>query len=126
MVLGLVLASLIGINLGEGLDKGKIENKWVFVYLTSNDCPYCVALKKQTLTNNNVIPYLDCCVVVEDNISYNRETYNLFNKLFSSTSFQANLLPSYYLINPHTRKFQRWGNGFKSPTEFIQWIDLTK
>jgi thioredoxin-related protein len=127
MFLGLVLTSLLGMNFGEALEHGKINNKWVFVYFTSNDCPYCVKLKNETFSEHTINKELSQYIYLEINISNDRTIYNLFKQLFSQTNFnQQGLIPSYYMINPHTKKFYRWGYGFKDSNKFIDWLKTNK
>lgn len=117
---------LLNVNLSEGLNKGKVENKWIFLYLTSNNCPYCVKMKNETFKDPNTKYVLDQCIFVESNIDQDRSAYDLVQKSFAKTGFNTQLLPSYYIISPHDRTFRIWGYGFKNSPQFLQWLGLTK
>lgn len=43
----------------EGVEKGKTEQKKIFIFFYTDWCGYCTKMKKTTLKENSVITYLD-------------------------------------------------------------------
>ena len=94
----------------DAIYQAKKENKNVVMYMYQDYCPWCSKMKRDTLSNNGVIKYLNDKFI--------------FLKIDSSfddypQAFKPNGVPTTFLINAKTEKKVMTLKGYKSPKSFL-------
>lgn len=108
-------------TLDGALAQGQLQKKWVFVYFISKDCKPCHKLEQITFTDKQVVKILSNFIVLRtDSDTENGKACLQFVK---EKAPQLKSFPCYVIINPYNKVVKRYGNGFKSPEDFLKWLN---
>ena len=102
-------------NYWQSLEKAKAEKKFVFLYLTQNNCPWCDRFE-QTLAHPYLKKYIETYYVpCKVNINRQPAIHRGFKPYLKGC-------PAYYIIN-NQQKIRANSQGYRTPIEFARWND---
>lgn len=97
----------------EAIKKAAEVKMEVLVFFEADWCNWCQKLKKETLTDPKVKEAMKKYIVVHVNTDQDRST---------GKKFGVKYLPSYVVTNAQEQSIKADG-GFKTPDQFIQWLN---
>jgi len=105
----------------DAMKMGLKENKYVFIYFHSEYCSPCRRIE-QTFNNPQVKQALQTYIIYIVDVDREPGILEMYRQAFQNHPFKITGIPFYALVNPYTRKCERWGVGFRSSSEFLYWL----
>jgi len=101
-------------NYTETIEFAKRNNKQVLLIFGAEWCQWCKKMKSETLNNSSVQSKMSAYVYYYVDTDKEKDI---------AKKYKVSGIPYYAIINPTNESIVRQGNGFKSSTEFVAWMD---
>lgn len=97
----------------EAVRMAQSQNKKLFLYFEASWCSWCQKMKSETLSDSRVKSALSNYIV-----------YHADKDSQQSLARQYGVrgIPTYFIVGSNERK-EKTGSGYKSPDQFIQWLE---
>ena len=99
----------------EAIEAGKEEGKKVMIMMTTRVCPWCKRAKKNTLTNEDVIEFVNKNYVFVE-VDRDRDEY--------PEDLYSRMVPTFSLIEPKNEELLYQIIGYRPPAKFLKEINL--
>jgi thioredoxin-related protein len=115
LVFNTLFAQMNGLNIIEDYDNAvsiaKKQNKNIFLFVHSTYCPYCEKMKKTTLSNKDVIKFIN-----------NKYIFTMLNLEIDDIpeKFKPRFTPTTFIVNPKDEQSIYELYGYKSSKQLLE------